>query len=64
MFDSHINDEIVSKVKAMTYLYKYVYKGMDRISYKVIDAQNETENIRDEVSEFQTARYLSSSEAI
>ena len=64
MFNCNINVEIVSTVKAVKYLYKYVYKGMDKISYKVMNTQVESGIIQDEISDFQTARYLSSSEAI
>ena len=34
-YDSHINVEICSTVKAVKYLYKYVYKGHDKIIYAI-----------------------------
>jgi len=34
-FDSHINVEVASSVVAVKYLYKYVYKGHDRVMFSV-----------------------------
>ncbi|XP_021768899.1 uncharacterized protein LOC110733168 [Chenopodium quinoa] len=41
LFDCHINVEVCSTIKAVKYLYKYVYKGHDRISYNVVSCNNE-----------------------
>ncbi|XP_021729724.1 uncharacterized protein LOC110696679 [Chenopodium quinoa] len=49
MFDCHMNVEVCSTIKAVKYLYKYVYKGHDRISYK-ISAMND--NKVDEIEQF------------
>ncbi|XP_021716916.1 uncharacterized protein LOC110684794 [Chenopodium quinoa] len=36
LFDCHINIEVCSTIKAVKYLYKYVYKGHDKVSYNVV----------------------------
>jgi hypothetical protein len=61
-FDCHINVEVCSSVKAVKYLYKYVYKGHDRINF-LIDT-NETEKEIDEISAYQSARWISPPEAM
>ncbi|GLT72836.1 hypothetical protein SLA2020_447350 [Shorea laevis] len=43
-FDSHINVEICSTIKAMKYLYKYIYKGHDRMHPFVYSLQLHLEN--------------------
>ena len=35
LFDCHINVEVVSSIKAVKYLYKYVYKGHDMTQVRV-----------------------------
>ncbi|KAG7958907.1 hypothetical protein I3843_10G043700 [Carya illinoinensis] len=35
MFDCHINVEICSTIKAVKYLYKYIYKGHDRVAFNL-----------------------------
>ncbi|KAJ7946863.1 ATP-dependent DNA helicase [Quillaja saponaria] len=39
-YDCHTNVEICSTVKAVKYLYKYIYKGHDRISFQINDVQS------------------------
>ena len=39
LFDCHINVEIVCSIKAVKYLYKYVYKGHDRTQLR-LEAQS------------------------
>ncbi|KAG7987410.1 hypothetical protein I3843_03G132500 [Carya illinoinensis] len=34
-FDCHINVEICSTIKAVKYLYKYIYKGHDRVAFNL-----------------------------
>ncbi|KAG7990742.1 hypothetical protein I3843_02G039400 [Carya illinoinensis] len=36
MFDCHINVEIYSTIKAVKYLYKYIYKGHDRVAFNLV----------------------------
>ena len=52
----HINVESISSVKAIKYIYKYVYKGHDRTSM-------EFGTCTDEIKQYMDARYVSSCEA-
>ncbi|KAG5524675.1 hypothetical protein RHGRI_031376 [Rhododendron griersonianum] len=53
-YNCHLNVEICSGVKAVKYLYKYIYKGHDKI---VVDINhNEGDVIIDEIKQFQDAR--------
>ncbi|KAL5542818.1 hypothetical protein UlMin_010528 [Ulmus minor] len=61
-FNCHINVEICSTVKVVKYLYKYIYKGHDRIAFH-IDSNN-TEKDIDEIQNFQSARWISPPEAV
>ncbi|XP_074313714.1 uncharacterized protein LOC141648904 [Silene latifolia] len=61
-FDCHLNVEVCSTIKAVKYLYKYVYKGHDRISIALTDTNN-VEAI-DEISSYQAARWISPPEAV
>ncbi|KAL5572066.1 hypothetical protein UlMin_021663 [Ulmus minor] len=61
-FDCHMNVEICSTVKAVKYLYKYIYKGHDRIAFH-INTDNDTNNV-DEIENFQSARWISPPEAM
>ena len=59
-FNAHVNVEIGSTVRAVKYLYKYVYKGHDRAILEFqtgVDSDNPRE--RDEVSNYLEARYVS-----
>ncbi|XP_021775348.1 uncharacterized protein LOC110739200 [Chenopodium quinoa] len=49
-----------STVKAVKYLYKYVYKGHDRISYNVHPANDDSV---DEIEQYQSGRWVSPCEA-
>ncbi|XP_021762930.1 uncharacterized protein LOC110727659 [Chenopodium quinoa] len=60
LFDCHINVEVCSTIKAVKYLYKYVYKGHDRIQYNITSKQ---ENVMDEIEEYQSGRWISPCEA-
>ena len=51
-FDCHMNVEICSTVKAVKYLYKYIYKGHDRIAI-YINSDTGNQNIQiDEIKNF------------
>ena len=52
----HINVESIASVKAIKYIYKYVYKGHDRITM-------EFGTCTDEIKQYLDARYVSSCEA-
>jgi hypothetical protein len=57
MFDAHINVESCQSIKSIKYVCKYVNKGSDMATFEL-----EGES-RDEVGQYQTGRYVSSSEA-
>jgi hypothetical protein len=61
LFNCHMNVEICSTISAVKYLYKYVYKGHDRIQGEFV-ARGERSN-DDEPQRFLDARYVSASEA-
>lgn len=63
-YQSHLNVEICTSITSVKYLYKYVYKGQDRVMYKVNPTNNVVEDEKlDEVSRYADARYVSSCEA-
>ncbi|XP_021763813.1 uncharacterized protein LOC110728479 [Chenopodium quinoa] len=39
LFDCHVNVDVCSTIKVVKYLYKYVYKDHDKISYNVVPAK-------------------------
>ncbi|KAL6419264.1 hypothetical protein ACFW04_013994 [Cataglyphis niger] len=63
IFNCHINVEIVSSIKSVKYLYKYIYKGHD---VAVINIEPITENViidHDEIHNYIEARYVGPVEA-
>jgi hypothetical protein len=68
-YNAHINVEICSSVTAVKYLYKYVYKGHDRVMFS-IQPQNSEENVPvqqrqiDEITQYLDARYIAPPEAV
>ncbi|XP_021721355.1 uncharacterized protein LOC110688911 [Chenopodium quinoa] len=60
-YDCHINVEVCSTIKAIKYLYKYIYKGHDRVVFALSNPDNIS--IGDEISSFQTARWILPPEA-
>ncbi|XP_056697313.1 uncharacterized protein [Spinacia oleracea] len=60
LFDCHLNVEVCSTIMAVKYLYKYVYKGHDRISFNVQDGSTA---IVDEIQQYQAGRWVSPCEA-
>lgn len=63
--DCHFHFEIAFTAKIFTYLYKYLYKGPDTTYFTLSDeAENPQQPIpRDEVRDYQKARYLSAPES-
>ncbi|XP_021728316.1 uncharacterized protein LOC110695386 [Chenopodium quinoa] len=61
LYDCHVNVEVSSTIRAVKYLYKYVYKGHDRISFNVSSVDNPKP--RDEIGKFQSGRWVSPCEA-
>ncbi|KAL6606919.1 hypothetical protein ACP70R_042572 [Stipagrostis hirtigluma subsp. patula] len=59
MFNCHINVEACGSIKAVKYLFKYIYKGHDRASVAVREASkpDENGNIDDEITQFREARW-------
>lgn len=43
LFDCHINVEVSSTIKAVKYLYKYMYKGHDKVVFQIVAQQNRDE---------------------
>nr|XP_027108801.1 uncharacterized protein LOC113728613 [Coffea arabica] len=62
LIDCHMNVEICSTIKLVKYLYKYVFKGPDLISFQVIDQPSSADV--DEINNFQKARWISPPEAL
>lgn len=64
MFNCHINVEVVSSIRAVKYLYKYIYKGHDAAIISMQgNASDVTEMIHDEISEHIETRYVGPVEA-
>ncbi|XP_030479392.1 uncharacterized protein LOC115696639 [Cannabis sativa] len=61
-FDCHINVEIYSTVKAVKYLYKYIYKGHDRVAFNL--SSEESINEVDEIKQYQCGRWITPPEAM
>ncbi|KAK9666569.1 hypothetical protein RND81_14G194600 [Saponaria officinalis] len=61
LFDCHLNVEVCSTIQAVKYLYKYVYKGHDRVSFNVV--QNKGPIPVDEIEQYQSGRWVSPCEA-
>nr|XP_027078742.1 uncharacterized protein LOC113702010 [Coffea arabica] len=63
-FNCHLNVEICSTVKAVKYMYKYIYKGHDKIHFQ-LNSQNSNElnfdghvSAIDEIKDYQSARWV------
>ncbi|XP_059629827.1 uncharacterized protein LOC132272750 [Cornus florida] len=61
-YDCHINVEICSGITAVKYLYKYIYKGHDRVAIHISNVDGG--NFVDEIKEYQDARWVSPQEAM
>lgn len=63
--------EICNSIGAVKYLYKYVFKGSDKIEFSLQNLNNTNNNApkedihkNDEIHKFQEARYVSASESV
>ncbi|WVZ83474.1 hypothetical protein U9M48_030616 [Paspalum notatum var. saurae] len=61
-FDCHINVEVCSSIKAVKYLYKYLYKGHDHASVSVNEADGQG-NV-DEIKVYREATWVTPPEAL
>jgi hypothetical protein len=61
-YNCHINIEVCSSIKAVKYLFKYIYKGHDRASFVIEAAENNA--VIDEIREYRDARFISPLEAV
>jgi hypothetical protein len=62
IYNCHINAEICSSIKAVKYLYKYIYKGPDEASYAVDQSENR-DKVIDEIQQYRDARCVTPPEA-
>ena len=58
-YDCHINVDICCTIKSVKYLYKYVYKGPDKVAFEV-----HLEPIKDEIKQFVDAKWVCAPEAL
>lgn len=58
-YDCHVNVEVCGSIKSVKYLYKYVYKGPDKVAMQV---QSDLDN--DEIRQFVDARWVCAPEAL
>jgi hypothetical protein len=67
-YDAHINVEVCNNIRAVKYLFKYVYKGHDRATVQILrQSNNATEgNVVDidEIKKYLDCRYVSASETV
>ncbi|ONL99141.1 Helicase [Zea mays] len=63
LFNCHINVEACGSIKAVKYLFKYIYKGHDRASVAVTDA-NKADGDVDEIKQYRDARWVTPLEAL
>jgi len=67
-YDAHINVEVCNNIRAIKYLFKYVYKGHDHATVKIShQSDNAIEgNVveADEIKKYLNCRYVSASEAM
>ncbi|XP_037049075.1 uncharacterized protein LOC119083457, partial [Bradysia coprophila] len=61
-YNAHINVEICTSLRAIKYIYKYVYKGFDCANCKIGHVDGQRVFVHDEISNFINARYCSSPE--
>ncbi|KAJ0985328.1 hypothetical protein J5N97_003684 [Dioscorea zingiberensis] len=61
-YNCHINFEICSSITAVKYLYKYIYKGHDRVAINIRDEGSPS--TVDEIKNFRDALWVSAPEAI
>jgi hypothetical protein len=63
-YNCHINVEACSSIKAVKYLFKYIYKGHDKTSFAFEKDVINDGGIINEIRQYRDARYISPPEAI
>ncbi|PWZ26234.1 ATP-dependent DNA helicase PIF1 [Zea mays] len=63
LFNCHINVEACGSIKAVKYLFKYIYKGHDR-AYVVMRDASKTDDDVDEIKQYRDARWVTPPEAL
>ncbi|PWZ25627.1 hypothetical protein Zm00014a_023507 [Zea mays] len=63
LFNCHINVEACGSIKAVKYLFKYIYKGHDRVSVVMRDASKVDDDV-DEIKQYRDARWVTPQEAL
>ena len=65
-YGGHINIEICSSLMSVKYLYKYLTKGNDTATFRVVisDGDNQTQINYDEIQQFINTRYVTPPEAV
>ena len=65
LFNYHINVEACGSIMTVKYLFKYIYKGHDRASVAVREADKEdSEGNFDEIKQYSDARWVTPLEAL
>jgi hypothetical protein len=64
LYNCHINVEICLSIKAVKYLYKYIYNSPDGASYSVDKSDNGDKVVIDEIKRFRDARCVTPPEAM
>jgi len=66
-YDAHINVEVCNNIRVIKYLFKYIYKGHDRVTVEIsCQSDNATEGNMvevDEIKKYFNCRYVSASKA-
>ncbi|PWZ30162.1 ATP-dependent DNA helicase PIF1 [Zea mays] len=63
LFNCHINVEACGSIKAVKYLFKYIYKGHDRASVVMRDASKADDDV-DEIKQYRDARWVTPPKAL
>ncbi|ONM40046.1 hypothetical protein ZEAMMB73_Zm00001d044149 [Zea mays] len=63
LFNCRINVEACGSIKAVKYLFKYIYKGHDRASVVMRDASKADDDV-DEIKQYKDARWVTPPEAL
>lgn len=66
-YQAHINVEYCASIKAIKYLYKYVYKGSDRATITMVRGDDRVDldvpQTQNEPQQYESKRYVGASEA-